>query len=67
MRSALRRATLWLTGLTLPLLASAGSAGATDSLPSPRTEFRSVETPSFQIVGDVSARRLTELGERLET
>ena len=53
-----------LLGCALGAL-DAGRAGA--ELPSPRSKWRSIETPNFRVVGDVSARKIAEIAERLET
>lgn len=46
--------------------AALGVSAAVASLPSPRTNWRTVQSPNFLFLGDVPARTLTEAAERLE-
>jgi tetratricopeptide (TPR) repeat protein len=57
--------------LLLAALAGGGAALAAAGpgeieLPSPRVDWRALETPNFRIVGDASAKKLREIGESLE-
>jgi len=64
MRSMVKR-----LGVVLLVAASSLPAFALGSeirLPSPRAEWRSLETPNFRIVGDASARKIRSIGEELE-
>jgi tetratricopeptide (TPR) repeat protein len=58
--SALRLQSLLL------IAGAAGTLAAGAALPSPRTTWRTLQSPNFQLVGDVSAKTLSEAAERLE-
>jgi hypothetical protein len=58
---------LSLSILLLLALGALGARPAGAELPSPRTKWRSLETANFRVVGDVSARKIADIAERLET